>query len=415
MSEETLHEGKYLALRQRDGWEYAERTGDGRAVVIVALNDENEVILVEQFRPPIGSRCLEMPAGLVGDRAEFEGESLEVAAERELLEETGYAAEQMEFLAMGPPSPGALTEQIAFFRATGLRKVSEGGGDDSEDITIRQIPLPEVPRYLESARARGVAIDPKIYAGLYFLGEVSRHVGRMAIEIPDAAEPRREDSPTGMTVRDDLFVELDALLPALPPSGRVGILGGTFNPPHVGHALLAHAMLATEKLEQLWIIPVFQHPFGKTSADFEARVEMCRLAFAHLGEAVKVVEIERALPKPSYTVQTLSALHAVRAGIRPTLVLGSDIVPELPRWRDPERLPQLSRIVVVPRQGAPLLHVPSDLDIKVYRGFRLPKVSSTAIKKSLGSGEPVDGWLDVRVLDYIQRNSLYGMAPTERG
>jgi nicotinate-nucleotide adenylyltransferase len=165
-------------------------------------------------------------------------------------------------------------------------------------------------------------------------------------------------------------------------------------------------MLATEKIDALWIVPVFEHPFGKDSAKFEERVDMCRLAFEKLGDRVRVIEIERDLPKPSYTVQTLSTLHAVRPGIAPTLIIGSDIVPELPRWQSPEFLTVLSRIVVVPRQGAPLLE-PSDLDVKIYRGFSLPKVSSTAIKVALKSGHSVDRLLDRTVVSYIQKNGLY--------
>ncbi len=408
MADETLAEGHYLRLiRTPQGWEYAERTGDGTAVAVVAVTDEGNLVLVQQHRPPVGRSVIELPAGLVGDRTEFEGEPMEAAAERELLEETGYAAEQMELLTMGPPSPGAINETIAFFRADGLRKVAEGGGDDSETIEVLEVPVPDVPEFLRDAENDGTAVDPKVWAGLFFLGGSSMPQPRVPIEIPSPPQPRREDSPTGFAVRDELFEALDELLPALPESRRVAILGGTFNPPHVGHALLAHAMLATEDIEQVWVVPVLEHPFGKTSADFDDRVAMCRLAFSHLGDGVKVVELERELPKPSYTVQTLSVLHALRPGIRPTLVIGSDIVPELPRWQDPERLPMLSRIIVVPRQGAPPLEPPEDLDIKVYRGFRLPKVSSTAIKKALRYGETVDGLLDRKVLTYIRDHRLY--------
>ena len=95
---EILAEGKYLRLLKNSrGWEFAERISEGGAVVIVPLSDDNKVILIEQYRPPIGCTVIEFPAGLVGDSAEFQGELLEVAAERELLEETGYAAAQMEY------------------------------------------------------------------------------------------------------------------------------------------------------------------------------------------------------------------------------------------------------------------------------------------------------------------------------
>ena len=250
-------------------------------------------------------------------------------------------------------------------------------------------------------------VDPKIYAGLHFLGRVSATTAE-PISISIGNQNQRLDSPTGLQINDPLFERLDAVIPALPESGRVGILGGTFNPPHVGHALLAHAMLATEAIDELWIIPVFNHPFGKHSAEFSDRVAMCRRAFGMLGERVKIVEIERELPSPSYTVQTLSALHAVRAGIVPTLIIGSDIVPDLPRWQDPDKLPVLSKLLVVPRQGAPTLKLPDDFPMKVHRGFRLPKVSSTAIKKALAGGETVDGLLNLSVLEFIRDNDLYG-------
>lgn len=404
---EILAEGKYLRLKKKGRWEYAERTGDGRAVAIVAVTDDGRLILVEQERPAIGGRAIELPAGLVGDQIEFEGEAMSVAAERELLEETGYAAEQLEYLTEGPPSPGAISEVIAMFRATGLRKVAEGGGDESEDITVHEVPLDDVANFLREREAAGIAIDSKVWGGLFFVGSHAGPPARMPMKLDASKGPARIDSPTGLAIRDELLERLDEILPPLPESRRVGILGGTFNPPHVGHALLAHAMLATEGVEQLWIVPVFEHPFGKSSADFDDRMEMCRRAFARLGDGVRIVPIERELPKPSYTVQTLSTLHAVRPGIKPTLVIGSDIVPELPLWRDPDRLPQLSRILVVPRQGAPNIDPPADLDIKIYRGFRLPKVSSTAIKKALASGASVDGWLDLDVLSFIEERGLY--------
>jgi ADP-ribose pyrophosphatase len=407
MSDTVLGEGKYLRLLKRGRWEFAARTGDGRAVAIVAVTEAGDLLLVEQHRPPINGPAIELPAGIVGDKEEFEGEDMSVAAERELLEETGYAAEQLEFLTEGPPSPGAMSETIAFFLATGLRKVADGGGDETEDITVHEVPVHDVPQFLRTMADRGVAVDSKVWAGLFFVGASSSPQAKIPIEIPSSSEPSRVHSPTGLAIRDELLERLDAELPALPDSRRVGILGGTFNPPHVGHALLAHAMLATEQIDELWVVPVFEHPFGKSSADFDSRVAMCRLAFAKLGGAVRVVEIERELPKPSYTVQTLSTLHAVRPGIKLTLVIGSDIVPELPRWRDPERLPRLSRLIVVPRQGAPPIEPSEDLDIKIYRGFRLPKVSSTAIKKALGSGKSVDGWLDLAVLRYIAAHGLY--------
>lgn len=404
---EIIAEGKHIRLlKTPSGWEYVERVNPDGAVVIVPLTEEHKLILVEQFRPPLNKRVIEFPAGLVGDTDDFLGESFENAAERELLEETGYAAEKMEYLMDGPPSPGLSNERVTYFRATNLRRVAEGGGDESEDIVVHEVPIRDITSFLQTAKKRGAEIDPKIFAGLYFLGgALGEQKQTQEIKIPTQAQAPLDS--LGLPFPDALMQKIDALLPPLPAGKRIGILGGTFNPPHVGHALLAHAMLATEPIDELWIIPVFEHPFGKGMVNFDSRVELCSRAFGKLGDNVKIIEIERVLPKPSYTVQTLSALHAVRPGILPTLIIGSDIVPELPRWNSPEKLPTLSNVLVVPRQGAPLLKKPNDLALKIYRGFRLPKVSSTAIKSALKSGESVEGLLDLEVLNYIEAQGLY--------
>ncbi len=187
---------------------------------------------------------------------------------------------------------------------------------------------------------------------------------------------------------------------------RVGILGGSFNPPHLGHVLLAHTMLSTESLDAVWVIPVAEHPFGKDAVSFEHRNAMCALAFRHLGDRVKILDIEQTLPKPSYTVQTLAALHDAHPGIELTLIIGSDIIPELPRWREPERLPSLAKIVCFPRQGAPDIIPPENIAMKFHKGFLLPEVSSTDIRRGVYT-DVVEGLLDLQVLDYIHKHKLY--------
>ncbi|KAG1255233.1 hypothetical protein G6F66_014921 [Rhizopus arrhizus] len=123
----------------RGTWEYSERThAGGLAAIIIAVTPEDKVLFVEQFRVPLQAPTIEMPAGLVGDI--HAGESLEVSAVRELEEETGWTADHAEVLMIGPTSSGASSEKIAFVRATGLRRIGEGGGDDSEDITVHEIP-----------------------------------------------------------------------------------------------------------------------------------------------------------------------------------------------------------------------------------------------------------------------------------
>lgn len=166
--DETLYEGKWLRLRQRGRWEYAERThGDGMAVIIIACTPEDRVLFVEQFRIPLGRPTIEMPAGLVGDQP---GEdTLEDAARRELLEETGWEPSKVEVLLVGPTSSGMSNERIAFVRATGLRRVGPGGGDETEQIVVHEVPRAEAPAWLVRKQAEGYELDLKLWAGLWML------------------------------------------------------------------------------------------------------------------------------------------------------------------------------------------------------------------------------------------------------
>lgn len=167
---ETLAEGQHLRLVRRQGWEYAERTRGTGVVVIVAVTDDGRLLLTEQYRTPVGTPVIELPAGLAGDRAEDAGEDLATAARRELLEETGFEAQAFAGLTEGPPSAGLSSEVVTFLRATGLTRIGEGGGDAHEAITVHAVPLDEVPAWLTAMTRRGCLIDPKVYAGLYFAG-----------------------------------------------------------------------------------------------------------------------------------------------------------------------------------------------------------------------------------------------------
>jgi ADP-ribose pyrophosphatase len=166
---ETLFNGKYLRLKRKGTWEYVERTNPGGAVIIIALTAADKLLFVEQFRMAIGCKTIEMPAGLVGDIADQQNENLLEAARRELLEETGYAAERLEYLMAGPSSSGMSTEVIAFVRAYDLTRVEAGGGDETENIVVHEVPRGEAPHWLWQKMRQGYSIDPKLYAGLYFL------------------------------------------------------------------------------------------------------------------------------------------------------------------------------------------------------------------------------------------------------
>ncbi len=166
---ETLYRGCWLTLRRRGHWEYVERNNPGGAAIIIAVTPEDKVLFVEQYRVPIACRTIEMPAGLVGDLAEQADEDALVAARRELEEETGYACEKVEYVHAGPSSAGMSTEMMVFVRASGLHRTGPGGGDESEDITVHEIARTEAGAWLVEMAGKGYSIDPKLFAGLWFL------------------------------------------------------------------------------------------------------------------------------------------------------------------------------------------------------------------------------------------------------
>ncbi len=157
--EEVAWEGRFIVAKKRGKWEYVSRARGISAAAILAV-DAGDVILVEQYRVPLGKNCLELPAGLVGD--EDERESVAASAARELEEETGYRAAHIESLGYFHSSPGMVSEGFTLVRATGLVKVSEGGGEGDENITVHRVPLAGIADFVAQRRAAGVAMDVKL-------------------------------------------------------------------------------------------------------------------------------------------------------------------------------------------------------------------------------------------------------------
>ena len=160
--EQIRWQGKFITARTRGKWEYVTRARGNRAAVILAIDADDHVLLVEQFRVPLGKACLELPAGLIGDDDGSPDEDPAEAAARELEEETGYRAARIEVIGEFYSSPGMVSESFTLLRAHGLTQVGAGGGTESEDITVHRIALSALPQFVESARARGLGIDVRL-------------------------------------------------------------------------------------------------------------------------------------------------------------------------------------------------------------------------------------------------------------
>lgn len=163
LPEELMWEGRFIAAKRRGRWEYVSRTRGIGAAVILAIDEtdgQRSVLLVDQYRVPLGCRCIELPAGLVGD--ETAGEDPAVAAARELEEETGYRPGRMTSLGRFWGSPGMVSESFILFRAHDLVRTGEGGGVPGEDIRVHRVPLNELGDWLTQRRAEGYAVDVKL-------------------------------------------------------------------------------------------------------------------------------------------------------------------------------------------------------------------------------------------------------------
>jgi nicotinate-nucleotide adenylyltransferase len=178
----------------------------------------------------------------------------------------------------------------------------------------------------------------------------------------------------------------------------VALLGGSFNPPHLGHLLAAHVVRALEPVDEVWFVPAAHHPFGKPLIAFEPRLAMCERMCRDASGWLGASDIERSLGGAGYTVDTLRALHERWPDFRWTLVVGSDVVAEMPRWHEMDEVRRLARILVLNRGGHPS---PEAV------GPPLPRISSTEVRAALAAGRGGEGLVHRAVLAYIEEHGLY--------
>lgn len=182
------------------------------------------------------------------------------------------------------------------------------------------------------------------------------------------------------------------------PPVRVALFGGSFNPPHVAHQMVALYVLETAPVDEVWLIPVFEHAFGKPLAPFDDRLRMCQLAAAALGPRARVSDVERAIGQPSRTLVTVRALRAQYPQHAFSLVIGADLLGEIDSWFGAAELRRTVPLVVVGRAGA----AAGDGGI-----VAMPAVSSTEIRRAIGAGKSAEGLVPRTVLDYIYGRGIY--------
>lgn len=166
---ELIAETAHLRFVKNNGWSYVERVNVTGVVCVIAVTPENKILLVEQYREPVRSRVIELPSGLSGDIAGQADEPLEQAAQRELIEETGYQAGTLQQITTVTTSAGMTNEIATYFLADQLKKVGPGGGDSSENITVHEIEIEEIDNWLARAQKAEKKIAARVYGGLYLL------------------------------------------------------------------------------------------------------------------------------------------------------------------------------------------------------------------------------------------------------
>lgn len=183
---------------------------------------------------------------------------------------------------------------------------------------------------------------------------------------------------------------------------RIGIFGGAFNPPHLGHVLVVAWALASGEVDEVWVVPSGGHPFGKPLAPWADRVEMCWRAFECFGERVSLLDVEQE-PRVHYSIDTVRILQARVPGMQWRWLMGSDTLQDAPRWKAWDELMQLAPPLIIPRAGH------ASAGETGTGAFALPAISSTHIRDCLAHArrEEVRPLLPGGVMALVEEQGLY--------
>lgn len=199
----------------------------------------------------------------------------------------------------------------------------------------------------------------------------------------------------------------EVILPVIHNKASVGILGGSFDPPHLCHQLLALSFLAKEAIDELWIIPCADHAFKRNLTTFHHRLAMCELAFKRI-HAIRVLDIENRLPTPNYSIETINTIKRLRPDLRLMLCLGSDLITSFTTWHRAEEIIDNVTVAIFERQSYPLDDLPPMLArAHVHRGYALPNTNSQSLRELLSHDDQCSDGIDRDVWNYVIENKLY--------
>lgn len=171
---------------------------------------------------------------------------------------------------------------------------------------------------------------------------------------------------------------------------RIALLGGSFNPPHLGHVGIARYVVDHQLADEVWVLPTASHPYAKPLAPFADRMAMCTIAFQGIPQ-VTVSDVESKLPPPSFTVQTLRHFKKVFVAADFFLIVGSDIIADVPNWKDSAEIQRLATVIEVPRGPDSII----------------PNVSATEIRDRIAHRKIITDLVPMLVAQYIQAHQLY--------